>query len=206
MSRKALALLVLLCPIAVACPIVLRLLSQRSSPQPLDGRLLLLLSTDPCDEPRKQIDDTPRSQMVFGLTVDGWQPGQPDARRCGRLGISDPQPQGRPAGRILRAGGAQPVRDLSSRRWQHREAAHGSGRRAAVEYLARQPVFEAAESHIDGRAASRLPFRSPRRFRPSPRRRTPNTSGTSASRAQLLTKILGPADVSGRQHPGARGL
>jgi Putative esterase len=44
--------------------------------QPLDGRLLLVLSTDPSDEPRNQIDDSPRSQMVFGITVDGWQPGQ----------------------------------------------------------------------------------------------------------------------------------
>ncbi len=44
--------------------------------QPLDGRLLLLLSSDPSDEPRNQIDDTPRTQMVFGLAVDRWQPGQ----------------------------------------------------------------------------------------------------------------------------------
>jgi hypothetical protein len=47
------------------------------SAQPLDGRLLLCLSTDPSDEPRNQIDDTMRSQIVFGLNVDGWQPGQP---------------------------------------------------------------------------------------------------------------------------------
>jgi hypothetical protein len=45
------------------------------SAQPLDGRLLLVLSTDPGDEPRNQIDDSPRSQIVFGVTVDGWQPG-----------------------------------------------------------------------------------------------------------------------------------
>src|SRR5450631_3465814 len=44
--------------------------------QPLDGRLLLVLSTDPSDEPRNQIDDSPRTQMVFGLTVDGWRPGE----------------------------------------------------------------------------------------------------------------------------------
>jgi hypothetical protein len=47
------------------------------SAKPLDGRLLLLLSNDPSDEPRMQIDDTPKSQMVFGLTVDGWKPGTP---------------------------------------------------------------------------------------------------------------------------------
>jgi hypothetical protein len=43
----------------------------------LDGRLLLCLSTDPSDEPCNQIDDTMSSQLVFGLTVDGWQPEQP---------------------------------------------------------------------------------------------------------------------------------
>jgi hypothetical protein len=46
------------------------------SAQPLDGRLLLCLSTDPSDLPCNQIDDTPHTQMVFGLTVDGWKPGQ----------------------------------------------------------------------------------------------------------------------------------
>src|SRR5271155_1895414 len=46
------------------------------SSKPLDGRLLLLISNDPSDEPRMQIDDTPRSQMVFGVTVDGLKPGQ----------------------------------------------------------------------------------------------------------------------------------
>src|SRR5260370_39333771 len=46
------------------------------SAKALDGRLLLLLSNDPTEEPWMQIDDTPRSQMVFGLTVDGMKPGE----------------------------------------------------------------------------------------------------------------------------------
>ncbi len=45
------------------------------SAKPLDGRVLLLLSNDPSAEPRHQINDTPRSQQVFGLTVDGLNPG-----------------------------------------------------------------------------------------------------------------------------------
>lgn len=45
------------------------------SARPLDGRLLLLLSTDPSQEPRMQIDDTPRTQMIFGVNVDGLVPG-----------------------------------------------------------------------------------------------------------------------------------
>lgn len=47
------------------------------SAEPLDGRVLLLLSTDNSAEPRMQINDTPRTQMVFGVTVDGLKPGQP---------------------------------------------------------------------------------------------------------------------------------
>jgi hypothetical protein len=47
------------------------------SRDPLDGRLLLLLSTDPSAEPRFQVRDTnvPKSQQVFGIDVDGWKPG-----------------------------------------------------------------------------------------------------------------------------------
>ena len=46
------------------------------STKPLDGRLLFLISKNASDEPRMQIDDTPRSQMVFGTTVDGVKPGE----------------------------------------------------------------------------------------------------------------------------------
>jgi hypothetical protein len=46
------------------------------SSKPLDGRMLFLLSNDPADEPRMQIDDTPRSQMIFGVTVEGLKPGE----------------------------------------------------------------------------------------------------------------------------------
>jgi hypothetical protein len=48
-----------------------------ASAKPLDGRILLLLSNDPSEEPRMQIDDSPRSQQVFGITVDGLKPGEP---------------------------------------------------------------------------------------------------------------------------------
>src|SRR5580700_10712009 len=61
---------------AAAQTISVRFPASRSA-LPLDGRLLLLLSNDPSDEPRMQIDDTPKSQMVFGVTVDGWKPDEP---------------------------------------------------------------------------------------------------------------------------------
>jgi hypothetical protein len=52
----------------------------------LDGRMLLLLSTDGRAEPRFQISDGPRTQLVFGLDVEGLAPGAEavfDARAFG---------------------------------------------------------------------------------------------------------------------------
>ncbi len=46
------------------------------SKAPLDGRLLVMLSTDPKDEPRLQIDDSPNTQQIFGIDVDGLRPDQ----------------------------------------------------------------------------------------------------------------------------------
>jgi S-formylglutathione hydrolase FrmB len=45
------------------------------SPQPLDGRLLILLSTDSRTEPRFQINDGPNTQMAFGVDAENWKPG-----------------------------------------------------------------------------------------------------------------------------------
>ncbi len=46
------------------------------APGPLDGRLLLMLSTDPGAEPRFQISDGPSTQLVFGIDVEGWEAGE----------------------------------------------------------------------------------------------------------------------------------
>ena len=73
---RVLPLLVLVCLAAgaLAQSFTVSFPKERSA-KPLDGRLLLLLSTDDSAEPRMQIDDTPRTQMVFGVTVDGLAPG-----------------------------------------------------------------------------------------------------------------------------------
>jgi hypothetical protein len=47
------------------------------STSPLDGRMLLLISTDGSAEPRFQISDGSETQMVFGLDVNGLKPGEP---------------------------------------------------------------------------------------------------------------------------------
>ena len=43
--------------------------------EPLDGRVLLMLSNDPSAEPRFQISDGPGTQLIFGMDVDGLAPG-----------------------------------------------------------------------------------------------------------------------------------
>ena len=47
-----------------------------ASKEPLDGRLLLLISTNNEQEPRLQISEDLTTQQVFGVNVDGWKPGQ----------------------------------------------------------------------------------------------------------------------------------
>jgi hypothetical protein len=47
------------------------------SAQPIDGRLLLLVSAADSGEPRLQVNDSVQTAQVFGLDVDGWHPGEP---------------------------------------------------------------------------------------------------------------------------------
>lgn len=43
--------------------------------EPLDGRLLIMLSTNTEQEPRFQISDGPGTQLAFGMNVENWAPG-----------------------------------------------------------------------------------------------------------------------------------
>jgi hypothetical protein len=54
--------------------------------EPLDGRLLLMLSTDDSAEPRFQIVDGPQTQQAFGIDVDQWRPGATAIIDAGALG------------------------------------------------------------------------------------------------------------------------
>ena len=50
--------------------------NEEMSEEALDGRMLLLLSTDDSREPRFQISDGPDTQLAFGIDVDGLTPGE----------------------------------------------------------------------------------------------------------------------------------
>ncbi len=77
MLRK---LLVLAC-LFVAAPLTAQVFTVEfpasQSARPLDGRLFLILSNDGSSEPRMQVDDTLKTQQLFGMTMDGWKPGEP---------------------------------------------------------------------------------------------------------------------------------
>jgi hypothetical protein len=85
-TRKHTVILAILAAVAVlgaACPadaatatVFSVSFPKTRSDKPLDGRILLILSTDPSEEPRMQINDTPKTQIIFGIDVDGMQPGQ----------------------------------------------------------------------------------------------------------------------------------
>ncbi len=56
------------------------------SAEALDGRMLLLISTDNSDEPRFQISDSAQTQLIFGVNVDGLNPGDDTHIDAGVLG------------------------------------------------------------------------------------------------------------------------
>src|SRR6185436_8543379 len=56
------------------------------SREPLDGRLLVMLSTDDSKEPRFLISDGLKTQQVFGRDVEGLKPGQAATIDAGDLG------------------------------------------------------------------------------------------------------------------------
>ena len=71
-----------------------------ASAAPLDGRLLLLISTDSSEEPRLQINDNAlKSQQVFGLDVEGWRAGQASIFEGDVLGFPAPSFADIPAGK-----------------------------------------------------------------------------------------------------------
>jgi hypothetical protein len=48
--------------------------AEERSKTPIDGRLLLMISSDGSSEPRFQISDGPNTQLIFGINVDGLKP------------------------------------------------------------------------------------------------------------------------------------
>ena len=76
-SRRPLLILIVLASFAgsSSATSVTVLRPANASQEPLNGRLLLMLSTEEGREPRFQIGDGTSTQQIFGLNVEGWRPG-----------------------------------------------------------------------------------------------------------------------------------
>src|SRR5438270_3397813 len=61
---------------AAQSPLRIALSFAAAGDQPVDGRMLLFLSTSDKEEPRFQIGDNDATQQVFGVDVEGLKPGQ----------------------------------------------------------------------------------------------------------------------------------
>ena len=75
LKRLTVWLAVSLAPLAAAATFSVSFPKEQSA-GPLDGRLLLIVSTDPSAEPRMQVNNSPNTQMIFGMDVDSLEPGR----------------------------------------------------------------------------------------------------------------------------------
>jgi hypothetical protein len=66
---------------------------------PPDGRLLLIVSNDPAQEPRFQINDSAKTQQLFGIDVDQWSPGKTQLIDSNILGYPRDSTRDIPAGK-----------------------------------------------------------------------------------------------------------
>lgn len=76
--KKLFTLFILCLPIlCLAQPTISVTFSKEKSNQPLDGRLLIMFSTNKDKEPRFEIEDGHNTQQVFGMDVEKWKSGHP---------------------------------------------------------------------------------------------------------------------------------
>ena len=164
--------------------------------QPIDGRLLLLISTEKTGEPRLQIDAGPKTQQVFGIDVDGWRPGETQSIDADVLGYPRASPARRAGRRVPRPGAAAPLRDLpraptatsSSCRWIAAKGSSGTARRATCISTPATVRIDAGGGGHPGDARSGDPAdRGSADDEVRPPRADPE---------RAADEVLGPADVS----------
>ena len=154
-----------------------------------------------------------RTQMVFGMDVDGMKPGQPLSVDDSAIGYPVRSLSDVPAGEYYVQAVLHRYETFHPLRRPHRQAADGPRRRAALEPRAGQSLLRRRGRSRLGTAAAPSRSCSIKRSRRSPRRRTRSTSGTCSIQSELLTKFWGRAMFLGAhvlvpegfdEHPDAR--
>ena len=174
---------------------------------PLDGRLLLLLSTDKSEEPRTQITDNAlRSQQVFGIDVDGWKAGteavfQGDVLGFPTMSLAEIPPGTYQVQALLhryetfrRADGHTVKLPMDRGEGQQWSKAPGN-----LYSTPREITLDPARAETIRIALDQVipPIPDPRRDKVHQARKDP---------VGAADEVLGTADVPRRPHPAARGL
>ena len=170
-----------------------------SSREPLDGRLLLLVSRDNSKEPRFQINEDLNTQQVFGVDVDGLKPGQEATVDASAFGYPLVSLASLKPGEYWVQALLHVYETFKRAGRPHREAADGPRRRSAVEQRARKSLQHAAkinDTANDGRAikiAARQSYSANRTAKGY------EVHQARADAERVADEVLGPADVSRRE-------
>ena len=205
----AVLLVAALAPLAsigpAAAPSVTVRLAPGAATAPIDGRLLLLISTEKTGEPRFQIERRAEDPAGLRHRRRRLAARRDEDHRRRRPRLSARLAARRAARRVPRPGAAAPLRDVHARRRTRGQAADGSRRRAAVEPRAGQPVQHAGvHPHRRGRGGGPGDDRSG-----DPADRGSAGHEVRPPRAhpeRAADEVLGAADVPRRARPRARRL
>ena len=174
--------------------------------QPVDGRVLLMLSTDPSGEPRFQINDDVKTQQVFGVDVDGLAPGKAAVFDAAALGYPVASLDQIPPGTYTVQALLHRYETLPPRRRPHGETPDGPWRGPAVEPRAGQSLQRAPDADDRPEAGRDRPSRP----RPGDSA-DPRSSGHEVHQARphperSPDEVLGPAHVPRRERAAAGRL
>jgi len=116
--------------------------------QPLDGRLLLMLSKNPTGEPRFQISDGQETQQILGVDVNEWKPGTTVKVGVNAVGYPLETINKIKSGQYSVQALLHVLRNIQQKRWACGKTAHGQRGRTTLEHGARQYIFTACCSEF----------------------------------------------------------
>ena len=174
--------------------------------EPLDGRLVLMLSTDETAEPRFQILDGPTTQQAFGVDVEHWRPGHRRGPRRQAVGypresLADVPPGTYTVQALLHGTRRSPRGWPSVKLPMDRGEGQQWNRAPGNLYSAPKRMTITTRRAGDGRRS-----RSTRRSRRFPSRQDTKYIKHVRIQSERLTKFWGRADVSRRARPVAGRL
>ncbi len=173
---------------------------------PITGRVYVAISrVNDRQTPIQQAG--PTGVPLFGRNVEGLAPGTAAAIGPDDLGHPVASLRDIPAGDYWVAAVREHLHEVRPRRRPHRLAPHGPVGGPELEALAGQPLRRSRADPLRSRPRRRRSRSSPTRSsRPSRCRPTPTTVKRIKIQSQILSQVVGPADLPRRDGLAAEGL